>query len=106
MADTRTHTRIALEGVTHDPAPHTRSARVQHDPLALDISNLSVPLRLQLAVIARSSASAEEALPLAIAAIVGDQPAKLDALVAAFSNHPRLANQWQRAYQTLLRTTE
>lgn len=58
--------------------------------------------RMKMELIARASASPDRALVPIVRLLVGDaDPAKVDAIVAAFQTNPPLREQWQRTYQIL-----
>lgn len=88
----------------HDAAAAaTSTRRPADDPLALDISQVTLPKRMQMALIARSSQTPLDALDPIVSLLVRGDESKRAAIVKAFSDHPALAGQWERAYQRLRR---
>lgn len=80
----------------------TEAASIAAHDAALDMLG-GVPdvVRMKMELIARASASSDRALAPIVKLLVGDDPAKINAITIAFQTNPPLREQWERTYEIL-----
>lgn len=99
--DTHLHALGSANGTTSSDAPAS-SGRAASDTAGL-FDSVSASVRLQMELVARTSASPATALPAIIALIVDDNPRKRAAVISAIEHTPPLREQWERTWAVLRR---
>lgn len=88
------------------PGTSTLSARIEctrSDAEATMFGDVPVAVRLQMELVARSTATPAAALPDVIALLVPGDPARSTAVVAAINSNDPLREQWERTWEVLRR---
>jgi hypothetical protein len=98
---TQLHAVRDLAGTTSSDAPAPRN-RAASDTASL-FDCVSAGVRLQMELVARTSASPATALPAIIGLIVEDNPRKRAAVISAIEHTPPLREQWERTWAVLRR---
>lgn len=98
------HLRERLVGTA--PGTSTLSARIERTRSMAEATmfgDVPVAVRLQMELVARSTATPAAALPDVIALLVPGDAARRVAIVAAISSNDPLREQWERTWEVLRR---